>query len=95
MSTGFEAVMGYLHLTGELPPLEGLDQLVYPWKKEESNWKISERMVPSGEVTDHPNPPAGYGHTSAGPSMVATEGRRANQEKNNYWFPRLGGEEDP
>ena len=61
MSTGFEAVMGYLHLTDEISSLRGIGSLVYP--KSGRRNKIVKNIrewFPQAEVTDHPNPPAGY-----------------------------------
>ena len=86
MSTGFEAVMGYLHLTDEISRLEEL--VAWCIQKVEEGTKIVKNIrewFPQAEVTDHPNPPVGYvAIPRAGPAMVATEGRRADRERKTF-----------
>ena len=84
MSTGFEAVMGYLHLTDEINRLEELVAwCIQKWKKEQNSEKY-QRVVPSGRGDGSPQSTSWLcSHSSAGPAMVATEGRRANRAREN------------
>ena len=61
MSTGFEAVMGYLHMTGELCSFRRADRLVHPASRRRNKAvKNIREWFPHAEVTDQAHPPAGY-----------------------------------